>query len=144
MESNPIELSRLCAGLQLPLPVCRKRTALPLADRDPDAVDDHNFYCALLCSTHSTTCCCIAVWTVESNDFLRPICQNRLAYQEGISRHTDFSLEFPSAVIFFTFLGTVPIPVQLGKIASFSLQLGKIAPLDLYENKDWKCQAPIP
>ena len=46
---------------------------------DTDAVDDHNFYCALLCSTYSTTCCCIAVWTVESNrDFLRPICQNIL------------------------------------------------------------------
>ena len=25
----------------------------------------------------------------------------------------------PAAVIFFTFLGTVPVPVQLGKIASF-------------------------
>ena len=42
-------------------------------------MDDHNFFCALLCSACSTTCCCIAVWTVESNsDFLRPICRNRL------------------------------------------------------------------
>ena len=31
---------------------------------------------------------------------------------------------------FFTFLGTVPIPVQLGKKELFSLQLEKIAPLD--------------
>ena len=49
-----------------------------------------------------------------------------------------------SSVIFFTFLGTVPIPVQLGKIALFSLQLGKIAPLNLYENTGWKCYGPIP
>ena len=42
-------------------------------------MDDHNFFCALLCSACSTTCCCIAVWTVESNsDFLHPICRNRL------------------------------------------------------------------
>ena len=38
-----------------------------------------------------------------------------------------------NAVIFFTLLGTVPIPDQLGKISMFSLQLGKIVPLDLYE-----------
>ena len=48
------------------------------------------------------------------------------------------------SVIFFTFLGTVPIPVQLGKIALFSLQLGKIAPLNLNENTGWKCHGPIP
>ena len=47
-------------------------------------------------------------------------------------------------MIFFTFLGTVPIPVQLGKIALFSLQLGKIAPLNFYENTGWKCHGPIP
>ena len=41
-------------------------------------------------------------------------------------------------------MGTVPIPVQLGKIALFSLQLGKIAPLNLYENTSWKCHGPIP
>ena len=29
------------------------------------------------------------------------------------------------SVIFFTFLGTVPIPVQLGKNSLLSLQLGK-------------------
>ena len=29
-------------------------------------------------------------------------------------------------VIFFTFLGLVPIPVELGKIAAFFLKLGKI------------------
>ena len=45
---------------------------------------------------------------------------------------------------FFTFLGTVPIPVQFGIFLSFSLQMGKIEPLDLYENTGWKCQAPIP
>ena len=62
------------------------------------AVDDHNFFCALLCSACSTTCCCIAVWTVESNsDFLRPICRNRLCLSGlGISRQTGFNLEFPS------------------------------------------------
>ena len=44
------------------------------------------------------------------------------------------------AVIFFLlfFLGMVP------KFLSFSLQLGKMEPLDLYENTDWKCQAPTP
>ena len=47
-------------------------------------------------------------------------------------------------MIFFTFLGTVPILVQLGKNVLFSLQLGKIAPLDLYENTGWKCHGPIP
>ena len=46
--------------------------------------------------------------------------------------------------LIFTFLGTVPIPVQLGKIALFFLQLGKIAPLNLYENTGWKCHGPIP
>ena len=46
--------------------------------------------------------------------------------------------------IFFIFLGTVPIPVQLGKLALFSHQLGKMAPLDLYENTGWKSHAPIP
>ena len=30
------------------------------------------------------------------------------------------------AVIFFTFLGLVPVPVQLGKIVAFFLKLGKI------------------
>ena len=45
---------------------------------------------------------------------------------------------------FSTFLGTVPIPVQLGKIALFSLQLGKLAPLNLNENTGWKCHGPIP
>ena len=47
---------------------------------------------------YSTTCCCIAVWTVESiYDFLRPICRNRLCISGlGISRQTGFNLEFPS------------------------------------------------
>ena len=36
-----------------------------------------------------------------------------------------YGVENHATVIFFTFLGTVPIPVQLGKIAPFSLQLGK-------------------
>ena len=60
-------------------------------------MDEHNF-CALLCSACSTTCCCIAVWAVESNyDFLRPICRNRLCISGlGISRQTGFNLEFPS------------------------------------------------
>ena len=47
--------------------------------------------------------------------------------------HPQAELGLSHTVIFFTFLGTVPIPVQLGKIALFSLQLGKIAPLNLYE-----------
>ena len=47
-------------------------------------------------------------------------------------------------MIVFTFLGMVPIPVQLGKISTFSLQLGKMEPLDLYENTGWKCQVPTP
>ena len=61
-------------------------------------MDDHNFFCVLLCSACSTTCCCIAVWTIESNsDFLRPICRIRLCLSGlGISRQTGFNLEFPS------------------------------------------------
>ena len=67
-------------------------------ESDPGAVDDPNFLCALLCSACSTTCCCIAVLTVESNyDFLRPICRHRLCkYGLGISRQTGFNLKFPS------------------------------------------------
>ena len=77
------------------LTVTRGKTRL---ESDPDAVDDHNFYCALLCSTCSTTCCGIAVWTVESNhDFVRSICRNSLSLSGlGISRQTGFSLAFPS------------------------------------------------
>ena len=61
-------------------------------------MDDHYFFCVLLCSTCSTPCCCIAVWTVESNyDFFRPICRNRVCISGlGISRQTGFNLEFPS------------------------------------------------
>ena len=80
---------------ELTVPEARHRSRH--LESDPDAVDNHNFFCALLCSTCSTTCCCIAVWTVESNyDFLRPICRNRLCISElGISRQTGFNLEFP-------------------------------------------------
>ena len=84
-------------------------------ESDPGAVDDHNFFCALLCSACSTTCCCIAVWTVESNsDFLRPICRNRLCLSGlGISRQTGFNLgtvssgresEVESAHLFLTII----------------------------------------
>ena len=61
-------------------------------------MDDHNFFCALLCSACSRTCCGIAVWTIESNYyFLRPICRNRLyIFGLGISRQKGFNLEFPS------------------------------------------------
>ena len=54
--------------------------------------------CALFCSACSTTFCCIAVWTVESNyDFVRPIRRNRLCISGlGISRQTGFNLEFLS------------------------------------------------
>ena len=67
-------------------------------ESDPGTVDDHNFFCALLCAACSTTCCCIAVWAVESNyDFLRSICRNRLCISGlGISRQTGFNLEIPS------------------------------------------------
>ena len=81
----------------LELTVPRGKTRL---ESDLDAVNDHNFYCALLCSTCSTTCCGIAVWTIESNhDFIRPICRNSLSiYGLGISRQTGFSLAFPSPI----------------------------------------------
>ena len=45
------------------------------------------------CSTRSTSCCCITVWTVESNhDFQNRLCISGLS----ISRNTGFTLEFPS------------------------------------------------
>ena len=38
-----------------------------------DAVDDHDFFGALSCSSCSTTCCCITIWAVESEKwFLLP------------------------------------------------------------------------
>ena len=83
---------------ELTVPRGKTRHRSRRLESDPGAVDDHNFFCALLCSAFSTTCCCIAVWTVESNsDFLRPICRNRLCLSRlGISRQTGFNLEFPS------------------------------------------------
>ena len=38
----------------------------------------------------------------------------------------DFSSGILKSVIFFTFLGLVPVPVELGKIAAFFLKLEKI------------------
>ena len=67
-------------------------------EADPDAVDDHNFLCALLCSSCSTTRCCIAFWTIESiSDFFRLVCRNSLCMPVQRHIHTGFSLEFPSA-----------------------------------------------
>ena len=40
-------------------------------------------------------------------------------------------------VIFFTFLGTVPVPVQLGKIASFPPQIEKIS---VVFQQNWETQ----
>ena len=44
----------------------RGKTVSGHLEKTPDAVDDHDFCCALSCSPCSTTCCCIAVWAVES------------------------------------------------------------------------------
>ena len=78
--------------------ITRGRHRSRCLETDPDAVDDHNFLRALLCSACSTTRCCNAVWTVVLNcDFFRPSCQNSICMSRlGISRHTGFSLEFPS------------------------------------------------
>ena len=38
-----------------------------------------------------------------------------------------------TAVIFFTFFGLVPVPVELGKIAAFFHKLGKIVNLNSEE-----------
>ena len=44
-----------------------------------DAVDGHNFY-VLLCSACSTTCCCTALWTFESNyDYSAPSAETVIA-----------------------------------------------------------------
>ena len=43
----------------------RGKTVSRHLELSPDAVDGHDFCCAL-CSSCSTTCCCIAVWAVES------------------------------------------------------------------------------
>ena len=53
--------------------------------------------CLVILHKYPHVCCCIAVWTVESNhDLLSPICRNRLCISGlGISSHTGFSLEFP-------------------------------------------------
>ena len=44
----------------------RGKTVSGYLELSPDAVDDHDFCCALSCSPCSTICCCIAVWAVES------------------------------------------------------------------------------
>ena len=44
----------------------RGKTVSGHLELSPDAVDDHDFFCALTCSPCSTTCCCIAIWAVES------------------------------------------------------------------------------
>ena len=41
-----------------------KRVAIDL-ELSPDAVDDHDFFSALSCSSCFITCCCIAVWAIE-------------------------------------------------------------------------------
>ena len=43
----------------------RGKTVSGHLELSPDAVDDHDFFCALSCSPCSTTCCCIAIWAVE-------------------------------------------------------------------------------
>ena len=47
-------------------------------------------------------------------------------------------------VIFSPFWEQYPYRFNWEKLRRFFPQLGKIAPLDLYENTGWKCQAPIP
>ena len=55
------------ASLSRPDPAgSRGKTVSGHLELSPDAVDDHDFCCALSCSPCSTTCCCIAVWAVES------------------------------------------------------------------------------
>ena len=44
----------------------RGKTVSGHLELSPDAVDDHDFCCALSCSPYSTTCRCNAVWAVES------------------------------------------------------------------------------
>ena len=69
----------------------------------PDAVDDHDFFSALSCSSCSTTCCCIAVWAVESVKwFLRPSYRSRLYIAgTGKSRYVVFFFFFVFFCFFF-------------------------------------------
>ena len=61
---------------------------------DLDAVDDRNILGALSRSACSTTCCCIAFRTIESEDFFRFIYRNSICISGlGISRHTGFILQ---------------------------------------------------
>ena len=48
------------------LPGSRGKTVSGHLELSPDAVDDHDFFCALSCSPCSTACCCIAIWAVKS------------------------------------------------------------------------------
>ena len=46
---------------------------------------------------------------------------------------------------FFHLFGNGTHTGSIGKNSVVFPPIGKkIAPLDLYENKDWKCQAPLP
>ena len=79
----------------------RGKTVSRHVELNPDAVDDHDFCCALLCSPCSTTCCCIAVWAVgplnQRNDFNRPSCQGTLYITgTGKSRYAGFCSELPT------------------------------------------------
>ena len=72
-------------------------------ESDPDAVDEHDFLCALLCSSYSTTFCSIAFWTVNRwiSQWFHPSLRPRQFLQFlheilGIFRHTGFSLQIPS------------------------------------------------
>ena len=44
----------------------RGKTVSRHLELSPDALDDHDFFCALTCSPCSTTCCYIAIWADES------------------------------------------------------------------------------
>ena len=59
-RAEPVSLSR--PGLA----GSRGKTMSRHLELSPDAVDDHDFSCALSCSPCSTPCCCIAIWAIES------------------------------------------------------------------------------
>ena len=70
-----------------------KRVSTYLELISPDAVDDHDFCCALPCSLCSTTCYYIVVWAVESS---APAVETDYTTGTDKSRYAGVWLELPT------------------------------------------------
>ena len=68
-----MERSAVSTSSRPDLAGARGKTVSRHLELSPDAVDDHDVFCALSCSSCSTTCCCIAVWAAESEKWFLPL-----------------------------------------------------------------------